>query len=359
MSLLADLLSKRNNDATQHGKEIPPTLVQTQGASGGEPSSRTRYLVLTAASAAAIGIGVFSATQFERLAALLGNQQVAAPKAVEAPKPVPPPVQIAQAPPTPAPVVTPQVEPETAPVPEKPVKKHHKPISKKSLAAPKPLAMPKVITASPTTVTKSKIMIAPPREVVLTPKVDMQARDALLYAARSAELAGDWRTALSCYRKAQKIDPENFKIMNNTAAALNNLGMFDEGAFEAKRALAKKPDYVPAMINAAIAYSSTGNSLEALLLFSKASSADPTNRTLAINLGILQERTGKLDEAKLTYRQLAEAGDPLALQGMARVYERKGNKSEAIRAYRHIMSLPLASPALKKEAKDRIMRLEE
>jgi hypothetical protein len=44
---------------------------------------------------------------------------------------------------------------------------------------------------------------------------------------------------------------------------------------------------------------------------------------------------------------------------MGRVYERKGNKSEAIRIYRQIMALSNASPAIKKEAKGKITRLEE
>jgi Flp pilus assembly protein TadD len=353
MSLLADLLSKRNN-GSEHGKEIPPTLANTRTTSATSHSRKNRTVLIVAASVAAVGIGVFSATQFERLAALF-NPPPVAPKPVEVAKVVPLPASpIVQAPPAAPPVEEVKDEPV---VPPKPVKRYHKPVAKKPLAI-KPLPLPKPLPV-PVPPPYRSAPVTPPRDLSGVSRADMQARDALLYAARSAELAGDWRTALSCYRKAQKIDPENFKIMNNTAAALNNLGMFDEGVSEAKRALGKKPDYVPAMVNAAIAYSSTGNSLEALLLFSKASSADPTNRTLAINLGILQERTGKLDEAKLTYKALAEAGDPLALQGLARVYERMGKKGDAIRAYRQLMALPNSHSSLKKEAKERIMRLEE
>lgn len=355
MSLLADLLSKRNN-SSEPGKEIPPTLANTRSTSAAGHRRKSRSVIIVAVSIAAVGIGVFSATQFERLAALF-NPAPVAPKPVEvakvAPLPAPAP-PVVEATPAAPPVEEVKDEPV---VPPKPAKRHHKPVAKKPLAI-KPLPLPKPLPVpAPPPYRSAPVM--PPRDLSGASRADMQARDALLYAARSAELAGDWRTALSCYRKAQKIDPENFKIMNNTAAALNNLGMFDEGVSEAKRALGKKPDYVPAMVNAAIAYSSTGNSLEALLLFSKASSADPTNRTLAINLGILQERTGKLEEAKLTYKTLAEAGDPLALQGLARVYERMGKKGDAIRAYRQLMALPNSHSSLKKEAKERIMRLEE
>lgn len=201
---------------------------------------------------------------------------------------------------------------------------------------------------------------AQPRQSVVPPrKIDTAMRDALLYTARSAELAGDWRAALASYRKALKIDPDNYKILSNLAATLNNLGMFDDGAQEAERALAKKPNYVPALINAAIGYSSSGNTQKALRLFTYASALDPNNRSLTINLGILHERAGNLDAAQATYRQLAINGDPLALQGMGRIYERRGNRSEAIRAYRQIMALPNATAELKKEAKDRVLRLEE
>ncbi len=172
-------------------------------------------------------------------------------------------------------------------------------------------------------------------------------------------MTGDWRSALASYRKAQKLDPENYGIMSNVAAALNNLGMFDEGAQEAERALVKKPNYVPALINAAIGYSSQGNTQKAVRLFTYACALDPGNRSLVINLGILHERAGNLDAAQATYRRLADDGDPLALQGMGRVYERKGNRIEAVRAYRRIMALPNATAAQKKEAKIRIVRLEE
>jgi tetratricopeptide (TPR) repeat protein len=198
----------------------------------------------------------------------------------------------------------------------------------------------------------------PPQKAVPQPVIDTAARDSHLYTARSAEMTRDWRTALSSYRMAHKIDPNNYVIMNNTAAALNNLGMFADGAQEAELALTKKPDYVPALINAAISYSSMGNTNKAVRLFSTASALDPGNRSLVINLGILHERAGNLDDAQATYRQLAETADPLALQGMARVYERKGNLLEAARAYRQIMGLPGATPELKKEVKRMLVKLD-
>ena len=190
-------------------------------------------------------------------------------------------------------------------------------------------------------------------------KVDTNARGALLYAARSAEQSGDWRGALASYRAALDIDPENYRIMSNSAAAYNKLGMYSDGEREARRALARKPNYVPALINAAIACSSQGDDKGALKFFSAATAAEPGNRSLAINLGIMQERTGNLDEALATYRRTAASGDPQALLGMGRIHEQKGNKSEAITAYKVIISQKETSPSLKREIKERLLRLED
>lgn len=366
MSLLADLLSKKNDAGPSGNKGIPPTLVMAHSDSAKVGGSKRRYAVIALFSVVTIAVGVFAVLQFERLTSLADKKPtpltmpVEKPKveagATQQPQAVPPPavlptteqVKVASVGPVLKPTSSSRQDTATRHAVVKPQKRH--PVRTASFVRKQTAGEfeQKQHVPSPATI-----------ESVSSPKIDTAVRDSLLYAARSAEMVGDWRSAMASYRKALKIDPDNFKIMSNLAAVLNNLGLFDEGAMEAKRALSKRPDYVPALINAAIAYSSTGNSLEALLLFSKASSADPTNRNLTINLGILQERAGKLEEAKMTYRQLADAGDPLALLGMGRIHEQKGNRLEAVRAYRQILALPSASPALKKEAKGRILRMEE
>ena len=360
MSLLADLLSKRNNAEPSSGKDIPPTLSEAHGIPVKVRSLKNRYVVVSVLCLALVAVGLLAMTQFGRISGLLSGKPVPVTQLIK------PPVV---APPVASPAKVPEVVPEPPQIVE--VKKPAteaavKAAVKKTSAQPKRArhkaftkaqAPPKLAAVIPTV--RAVPPTAPPAATPLAGKIDTAKRDAYLYAARSAEQVSDWRTALANYRKAQKIDPDNYIIMNNSAAALNNLAMFDEGAKEAKRALNKKADYVPAMVNAAIAYSSKGNSQEALRLFSEAALADPGNRSLVINLGILQERTGKLDQAQATYRPLAEEGDPLALQGMGRIYERRGNRLEAVRVYRQIMTLPNAAPGLKKEVKSSLVRLEE
>ena len=353
MSLLADLLSKKNSTSPSGGKDIPPTLSRAHDITAKVPIIKNRYVLVAALSVASVTVGVLAMTQFGRLTTLLAKKP--APVVV----PARPPATVAPILPLPQAAAVPPAAPQVA-EPEKPViaapaKKTAKKKPVRHQPPARTAAVPRLAAVPPI----QRTIPAPVSGSTSINKLESGKRDALLYAARSAEQASDWRLALANYRKAQKIDPDNFVIMNNTAAALNNLGMFDDGAKEAKRALQKRPDYVPAMINAAIAYSSKGDSQEALRLFSEAAIADPGNRSLIINLGILQERTGKLDDAQVTYRPLADDSDPLALQGMARVYERKGNKGEAVRTYRQIMALPSASPALKREVKAKLLHLEE
>ncbi len=353
MSLLADLLSKNKTDSS-HGTgkhspvvDIPPTLFKTQGTPAHVSTFNNRYVIVAVLAMAFIAVGLFLTAKLELFGSSAKKKSTLTSQ----------PTQLATPPQTAAIIVSPPIEQTTAarisleePPPTEPQKKSSR--SPKAISSPHPaqkIMRPQQLQAP---------LPSHPRASAPL-KIDTALRDSLLYAARSAEQTGDWRSALASYRKAQKIDPENYAIMSNVAAALNNLGLFDDGVQEAERALVRKSNYVPALINAAIGYSSKGNTQKALRLFTFASAIDPSNRSLVINLGILHERAGNLDDAQATYRQLAEAGDPLALQGMGRTHERKGNRSEAIRAYRQIMALPNAGSALKKDVKGKLARLEE
>jgi hypothetical protein len=363
MSLLADLLSKTKSGSAPGTPEkpphldVPPTLSKARGIPAKVRTLKNRYVILSVICVAFIALGGFVAVKFGMLGSS-ATKKVPPPQIVQKPLQQPPvqrPVSTAK-----PPVATAVVAKITLgePVAAEPHKKKAVPHKVKSPKCPPVAAIvPKAVAARP--VKKVEPLPAHPGQKAAPRKIDTAARDSYLYAARSAEQTGDWKGALASYRKAQEIDPDDYKIMSNVAAALNNLGMFDDGAQEAERALGKKPDYVPALINAAIGYSSSGNAPKALRHFTFARALDPGNRSLVINLGILQERTGKLDDAQATYRQLASTGDPLALQGMGRVYERKGFKNEAARIYRQIMALPAASATLKKEAKGKLSRIEE
>ena len=334
MSLLADLLSKTKSGSSNDSKEpssplnVPPTLSKAHGIPGKVNRFNNRYVKLGLVCTAFIAIGVFVAVKYRQVGSLAKKNtpaivppaQQPVPGKVEPIPPVPPIVNLT--PPTAAPPADPTKtarinlqEPTAATTPQKKKIRSHRvsrhpsrqPVASAD-AEPKAVAQP----------TSQKVEQPPPKsrtKTVAPLKMDTAARDSLLYAARSAEQAGDWKSALSSYRKALEYDPNDYKILSNVAAVLNNLGMFDESVKEAERALTKKQDYVPALINAAIGYSSKGNTQKALRLFTLASALDPGNRNLIINLGILHERSGNLDDALAIYRPLAGSSDSLVLQG--------------------------------------------
>lgn len=382
MSLLADLLSRTKTGSSRDGAEtstplnVPPTLSKAHGIPSKVRWFSNRYVVIGVVCAVFIGIGVFVALKSRQVSSLAKKTvpvpaKPAPPLAtakVEPIAPVPPLVPLAPpvAPKPAAPPSTAKIKLEEPPAPVAPQKKPRVHTVKRTRhPVPKPVAKAAAEPKSDEQVPAQQLEKPQKKpqqtrqKSTASPRMDTAARDSFLYAARSAEQTADWKSALASYRRAQELDPGDYKIMSNLSAVLNNLGMFDESVREAERALAKKQDYVPALINAAIGYSSRGNTQKALRLFSYASVLDPGNRNLVINLGILYERSGSLDDALATYRPLAGSGDVLVLQGLSRVYERKGNKPEAMRVYRQIMALPNASEKLRKEVKGKLTRLEE
>lgn len=351
MSILANLLSRKKPDSPQESKDIPPTLAKAHATALRKPATKKRYFILAVISLTLVAVGfAVSSPKFMRL--LL-------PKPVRYPiPPVPSPATTVREQPAPTSVPTETSEQSmptfvTKPVPLATGIKKTRTVAAKHRHAKTRLSA--VVPSAKAGLHKEE----PLKSVQKASQVDPTVMGAFLYAARSAEYAGDWRSALNNYRKALEIDPNNYKIINNSAAAFNNLGMFDDGSHEAGRALAIKQDYVPAMINHAIASSSMGRNQEALVLFSKARTIDPSNKNLAINLGILEERIGMLGRARATYRTLADMGSPEALMGLGRIGERTGNKGEAIDSYRRILTLHTASPAIKREAKEKLAHLEE
>jgi len=394
MSILADLLAKEEGGAPEASKGIPPTLSRAYDRSGeARKSGKTKYYAIAALSLVTVVLGFGMTFLYGRLERDNSEKLALNTRAVTQLAPAPPqapPPPIATVTPSPAPIATAAAQGTARPAPEAATRPETKdkalPLAElhpaqhvgrqgdrpRTGSVPRPQhlggaahvapqrqpAMQHIVPQSGAVARQASTVAVRP-DTGTPSKTDTAAIGALLYAARSAEQAGDWRSALASYQRALETDPGNYKIRSNAAAALNNLGMFKEGAQQATKALDRKPNYVPALINAAIAYSSDGNTKEALRLFSAACAADPGNASLAVNLGILQERSGKLDDALATYGKLAASGEPHALDGMGRIYERRGNKSEAIDAYRRILTSRDLSPKFKKEVKDRLTRLED
>lgn len=329
MSILANLLKKTE---TGHAKaEIPPGVLQAVSSSAGG-SNRNRYYLLGGLVVVAVAVG-----------AGLGfylNSRPAPNRVVTIPQPLPQPVAAVQPPVSSA--VQPVVAAAAPVAPAEPIKK--------------PVHVAQAVKRSAPSNQPAPSSPAPERKVA--PR-DRTIIDAHLFAARNAEARRDYLTALKQYRQALDADPDNYRIMNNMASTLLQVGMYDEALGVANRALNIKPDYVSALVNAGIAQGGLGQGSASRGMLSRAVTLDPGNRSALYNLALAQERAGMLDDAFKSYRRLADGGDPQGYLGQGRLYERQGKKDEALRLYRELTALPDGGQRPKDLARERIKILEQ
>ena len=341
MSILANLLKKTETRQTK--AEIPPGVLQAVSSSTGG-SNRNRYYLLGGLSVAAIAIGVL-------LGLYLNNRPSPSRPPVAQPQTVPQPLAAVQQP------VSSAVQAVVADQKASAAAQQAAVNSSAQKAAARPTVVrSKVAQRSASTVQAPALRPLPERKVV---QRDRTIIDAHLFAARNAEARRDYLVALRQYQQALDADPENYRIMNNVASTMLQLGMYEEALGVANRALSVKPDYVSAMVNAGIAHSSLGHVTAARGMFSRAVILDPGNRSALYNLALSQERSNSLDDALKTYRRLADGGDPQGYLGQGRLYERQGQKDEALRLYRELTALPDGGQRPKDLARERIKLLEE
>ena len=337
MSILANLLKKA--ETTQTKADIPPGLLQTVRSSADGRGDLKKYLLIGGLVVASLGVG-------GALALYMGRGPAVRPPVVQQQRPQPTVVvqkPVSAVAPLPAPVQAAEVKQAvTSTTPKKakpsPVKVHATHAAKRASALPPPPA--------------------PAQEKKAVVK-DRATIDALLFSARSAEGRRDYGVALKQYQKALEADPYNYRIMNNVASSMLQLGMNDQALTIANRALSVKPDYPSAMVNAGIALGRLGHDSAARGMFSKAVVQDPANRNALFSLALSQEQAGLQDDALTSYRRLAEIGDVRGVMGQGRLYERRGNKGEALKLYREVTALPDAGQKVKEQARERIAALDQ
>jgi len=182
-------------------------------------------------------------------------------------------------------------------------------------------------------------------------------KDVYLYTARTYESKKDYHQALLNYKKAMEIDPGNYIIMNNISSVLIHLGSFEESIKYAKNVLTIKKDHVPSLINIGIAYIRLNNQSEGEAYLSKALSIEPSNSYALLNLGLLYEKRGDNDKAYGYFSKLSEIGNIHGHLGIARIAEKQGRNSDAVRIYREILSMNNIDPKTRKLVNDRLLLL--
>ena len=182
-------------------------------------------------------------------------------------------------------------------------------------------------------------------------------KDSLLYSARAYESKKDYYQALLNYKKALELDPQNYIIMNNISSVLIHMENFSDALRYLENVLNIKRDYVPSLINLGISYIRLGNSVEGESYLLKALSVEPSNKNAMFNIAIFYERQGDNDEAYNYFYKLFEMGEIQGRLGTARIAEKQGNISLAVRVYKEILSMGGVDTQIKKLANERLVYL--
>ncbi len=111
------------------------------------------------------------------------------------------------------------------------------------------------------------------------------------------------------------------------------------------------------MINIGIAYIRLNNQSEGEAYLSKALSIEPSNSYALLNLGLLYEKRGDNDKAYGYFSKLSEIGNIHGHLGIARIAEKQGRNSDAVRIYREILSMNNIDPKTRKLVNDRLLLL--
>jgi Flp pilus assembly protein TadD len=192
--------------------------------------------------------------------------------------------------------------------------------------------------------------------VVASESAGKAEKDLHLYTAKGYEGAGDLGKALTEYKKALEWDRENHLILNNIAGVLIRLGLYQDAGVYAERALAARKDYIPSLVNLAVARLKSGEPEEGMKYLSRALQLAPTDRTTLSNLALLCEKNGEYGKSYDLYRRLAAMDDMDGHLGMARVCEKENRAKEAEAIYRNILKRDPDKRA-KKIATDRLVAL--
>lgn len=347
MSILANLLKKA--ETSQAKGDIPPGLLQTVRSPAAGTDNLKKYLLLGTLAVASIAVGGLLALYLSR-------------------RPVTHVSVVQHVPPKPLAAVQKPLSTVAVPVSTLVAVAANKPVSQSVSAVPESVNKPvkpkphHLHTGGSVKRTRAASSSTPPAaaEQTIKPVVkDRATVDALLFAARTAEARHDFAAALKQYQKALDADPFNYRIMNNVASTMLQLGFNEQALTVANRALSIKPDYPSAMVNAGIALGKMGNDATSRGMFHKALALEPTNRNALFSLAVSQERSGLLDDALLTYHRLAETGDVRGVLGQGRTQERRGNISEALRFYREVLVPTDVGQRTKELARERIRALEQ
>jgi Tfp pilus assembly protein PilF len=371
LSLLADLLSKIKHKEQQSA--IPPNLAQIVQHGSGKQKEETRIkvILLVALLLVVCGFGTIYLTNkyLKSVSPALVNNRVQNPENIQA---VEAPVAEEKASPAKATTVV-QLTRASQPVKVGPVKEMKeektalnpspalKEIPKREDKKPFPPTdaarnrQPGDNTATTTVATiKDTPQSEKSRKISDLDETSKNEKDVALYTARTYEQNNNYGQAITHYKKALEKDTRNYLIMNNLANVLIKTGSYKKSIQYSMDALTVQKNYVPSLVNLGVANIQIGNMAEGEMYLLKAKSIEPSNKMMLFNLGLLYENTSNYRESLAVFQRLADMKDTGGYLGLARIFEKQGNRVEAEKKYREILSMDNIDPAVRQLASERL-----
>ena len=144
--------------------------------------------------------------------------------------------------------------------------------------------------------------------------------------------------AINLLEEAEKIDPENPKVILNLAIARYKAGEWDAAARCFKRALSISGDLITPYLYLTMTSAKKGDVKDAISLLSTAVERFPHSAALKNNLALLHESIGEDENAENLYLQalLLKPGDRILLKNLANLYYRVGLYNAALDYYEQI-----------------------
>ncbi len=363
MSLLADLLSKSKNEASEKNTAVPPHLASIVTRTSDRKKRHARFIVIAAIVLFVVIVGfgaVYYANVFIKPSLTL--KRPSAPQSAA----------VTGAPVKPEPVA------QTAPAVEEPAKaaqaatdvRKPEPLNaqrpgKAGVTDGEPAGGAEGPKRQPSEKTDPYTVQQKPAEAMRYEKQDKMSaqdrrnseRDAAIYSARNYEESGNLAQAIASYRKALQSDGKNYIIMTGLAGALLKTGAYAESVQYSRLALNYNRGYVPAIINLAIASIHLGDKTEGEQSLLRARSLEPGNKNVLYNLALLYENQNRYQEARDVYEKLASTGDVQGLTALGRIMEKQGKREDAKKIYRDILTSNTADPKTKQYANERLVLL--
>jgi tetratricopeptide (TPR) repeat protein len=135
-----------------------------------------------------------------------------------------------------------------------------------------------------------------------------KSRDYIYYYNHGMALyrSGKKEAAIKHFKRAIKLEPENYRSYYNMAVALEETGRLHEAEIAFKKVIDIKPDFVEAYNNLGILFATNKKYNDALVVYNEGLKKNPREYSLCFNIGITLSEMGRYLHAVDAYRSALE-----------------------------------------------------